>query len=158
MSDRQAADAVRARINWKYALGLELDDPDFDFSVLSAFRARLVESGKAQLPLDRMLEHFRTAGLLKVRGKQRTDSTGVLGNIGMMNRLEIVGETLRAALNQIATVAPGWLRQVVSEDWYGRYAHRVEELRLPKSQTARAAYGLSVDEDGFVLLDAIRTN
>lgn len=134
LSDRQAADAVRARIDWKYALGLELDDPGFDYSVLSEFRARRVESGKTQLLLDRMLGHFRAAGLLRARGKQRTDSTGVLGNIRLMNRLELVSETLRAALNQIATVAPNWLRGITQEEWFGKYAHRVEEMRLPKSQ------------------------
>jgi transposase len=45
LSDRQAADAVRARIDWKYALSLELSDPGFDYSALSEFRARLVAGG-----------------------------------------------------------------------------------------------------------------
>src|SRR5215469_7593141 len=42
LSDRQAAHAVRARVDWKYALGLELSDEGFHYSVLSEFRARLL--------------------------------------------------------------------------------------------------------------------
>src|SRR6059058_3878201 len=79
LSDRQAADAVRARIDWKYALGLELTDPGFHFSVLGEFRARLVAGQAEHLLLDTMLERFKARGLIKARGKQRTDSTHVFG-------------------------------------------------------------------------------
>src|SRR5215203_3442307 len=56
LSDRQAAEAVRARIDWKYALGLRLSDPGFNFSVLSGFRSRMVEGGKERLLLEKLLE------------------------------------------------------------------------------------------------------
>ena len=105
LSDRQAAEAVRSRIDWKYALGLELTDSGFDYSVLSGFRERLLDGEKQSLLLDRMLGLFREKKLLKTRGKQRTDSTHVLAAIRVMNRLELVIETLRAALNQLANVA-----------------------------------------------------
>lgn len=75
LSDRQAANAVRGRIDWKYALGLELDDPGFHFSVLSEFRLRLIVGNAEALLLDTMLAHFQERGLVKSRGKQRTDST-----------------------------------------------------------------------------------
>src|SRR5918911_222375 len=75
LSDRQAAEAVRSRIDWKYALGLELADPGFDYSVLSKFRARLLAGSAEMKLLDWMLEQFKAQGLLKARGKQRTDST-----------------------------------------------------------------------------------
>src|SRR5262245_26584709 len=103
LSDRQAADAVRGRLDWKYALGLELTDPGWDASVLSEFRARLVAGGAELLLLDAMLARFTAAGLLKARGRQRTDSTHVLAAIRWLNRLECVGETLRHALNALAT-------------------------------------------------------
>ena len=99
LSDRQAADAVRARIDWKYALGLELTDPGFHFSVLTEFRARLVAGQAEHLLLDRMLERFKHRGLVKERGKQRTDSTHVLGAVRDLHILELVGETLRATLD-----------------------------------------------------------
>src|SRR5918998_553387 len=98
LSDRQAADALRARIDWKYALGLELTDPGFHFSVLAEFRARLVAGKAEHLLLDRMLERFKLRGLVKARGKQRTDSTHVLAAVRDLHLLELVGETLRAAL------------------------------------------------------------
>jgi transposase len=111
LSDRQAADAVRSRIDWKYALGLELGDPGFHFSVLSEFRGRLAAGGAERLLLDRMLEACKGSGLLTARARQRTDSTHVLAATRELNRLELVGETLRAALNALATVAPARLCQ-----------------------------------------------
>jgi transposase len=75
LSDRQAADAVRGRIDWKYALGLELGNCGFDHSLLSEFRQRLVTGGVEQKLLDTMLAVFAEQKLLKRRGRQRTDST-----------------------------------------------------------------------------------
>lgn len=112
LSDRSAADAVRARIDLKYLLGLELTDPGFDYSTLSEFRGRLVEGNAEQVLLDHVLTLLQTAGLVKARGKQRTDSTHVLASIRVLNRLELVGKTLRAALNALAQEAPAWLRGV----------------------------------------------
>ena len=117
LSDRQAADAVRARIDWKYALGLELTDPGFHFSVLTEFRARLVAGDATYLLLDRMLAHLKARGLVKPRGRQRTDSTHVLGAVHDLHLLELVAETLRAALNALAAVAPEWLRGVAPPAW-----------------------------------------
>src|SRR5215203_1811238 len=96
LTDRQAADAVRGRIDWKYALGLALTDAGFDHTVLSEFRTRLVKGSAEQGLLDTLLERVQEAGLLKTRGRQRTDSTHVLAAVRMLNRLERVGETLRA--------------------------------------------------------------
>jgi len=75
LSDRQAADAVRGRIDWKYALALELTDAGFDASVLSEFRHRLITSATDALLLDTLLTRLHERGLLKARGTQRTDST-----------------------------------------------------------------------------------
>src|SRR5262249_21232886 len=107
LSDRQAADAVRSRIDWKYVLGLDLTDPGFHHTVLSEFRTRL-GTGKAEhLLLDTLLTLARTQGLLKTRGRQRTDSTHVLAAIHVLNRLERVGETLRAAPAILILTLPG---------------------------------------------------
>jgi len=155
LSDRQAAEAVRARIDWKYLLGLELTDPGFDFSVLCAFRDRLLAGSAAALLVDKLLTRCRTMGLLTVRGQQRTDSTHVLAAIRVMNRLELVAETLRAALNALATVAPTWLQALAPPVWYERYGTRIEDTRLPQGQAKRDAYAQMVGEDGFALLDAL---
>jgi transposase len=154
LSDREAADAVRGRIDWKYALGLALTDPGFDHTVLSEFRTRLIAGG-AELLLDALLERLQEQGLVKARGRQRTDSTHVLAAVRALNRLERVGETLRAALNELATVAPEWLSSVAPAAWYGRYGRRVENHRLPKTEAARAALAAEIGGDGQQLLSAI---
>jgi transposase len=155
LADRQAAAAVRARIDWKYLLSLELTDPGFDFSVLSEFRDRLLAGSAEALLLDKLLERCRALGLLKARGQQRTDSTHVLAAIRVMNRLELVAETLRAALNALATVAPDWLQALAPLAWYERYRKRIEDTRLPQSTASRDAYAQTVGEDGFHLLEAL---
>ena len=155
LSDRQAADAVRSRIDWKYALGLALTDAGFDASVLCEFRARLVMGGGEQQLLDLMLERFRARGLLKARGRQRTDSTHVLAAVRALNRLQCAGETLRHALNALAAAAPDWLRPLIVAEWLERYAHRVDEYRLPRGQAARDALAETMGSDGFRVLDAV---
>jgi transposase len=154
-TDRQAAEAVCTRIDWKYLLSMELTDPGFDFSVLSEFRTRLLEGGQEELLLQRLLEECQQRGWLKARGKQRTDSTHVLAAIRTINRLECVGETLRAALNSLAVVVPDWLRAQVPEEWYERYESRIEEYLLPKEATKRHAMAEQIGADGWHLLTAI---
>jgi transposase len=117
LSDRQAAEAVRARIDWKYLLGLELTDEGFDFSILSEFRSRVLAGGAEHRLLEARLGHCREAKLLRARGRQRTDATHVLGAVRVLNRLECVGEALRHALNRLAVVAPSRLRARVGAEW-----------------------------------------
>jgi transposase len=155
LSDRQAAQAVRARIDWKYALGLELTDEGFHYSVLSEFRSRLVQGSLEQTLLDRLLTRCQERGWLKARGRQRTDSTHVLGAVKALNQLELVGETLRHALNVLATVAPEWLRPQIPPDWFARYAERIEDYRLPKDKAKRDALSATMGEDGYGLLATI---
>ena len=156
LSDRQAAEAVRSRIDWKYVLGLELTDSGFDFSVLCEFRTRLVAGGAGEQLLDTLLKQFKERGWLKERGKQRTDSTHVLAAIRNLNRLEGVGETLRAALNALATVAPDWLCTWVPDVWFDRYGRILEEYRLPKGIAARQEYAEMIGTDGMQLLIAVQ--
>ena len=155
LSDRQAAEAVRSRIDWKYALSLELTDSGGDASVLCEFRARLIDGGAESALLETILSRFKERGLLKARGQQRTDFTHVLAAIRSLNRLESVGEILRATLNSLATVAPEWLMGVVAPDWFERYATRFEEYRLPKGEAPRTVLGEQIGRDGHVLLAAV---
>ena len=155
LSDREGADAVRGRIDWKYALGLALTDPGFDHTVLSEFRTRLVAGGAELLLLDTLLQRLQEQGLIKARGRQRTDSTHVLAAVRTLNRLERVGETMRAALNELATVAPDWLQAMAPSHWYERYGRRVENYRLPKTEAARLALAAEIGADGQQLLSVI---
>ena len=155
LSDRQAAEAVRARIDWKYLLALDLADPGFDHSLLCEFRGRLLGGDATERLLARVLDVAREGGLLKARGRQRTDSTHVLAAVRELNRIELLAETLRAALNAITVAAPDWLRAVAHPDWYERYGRRIEEMRLPEIGPKRDAYVVQVGADGYRLLDAL---
>ena len=155
LSDRQAADAVRGRIDWKYALSLPLEDSGFDFSALSEFRKRLIEGGSEELLLNRILEQLREKELIKGHKRQRTDSTHILAAIRPLNRLETLGETMRAALNSLAAAAPDWLVKRLKKDWFDRYGRRVENYRLPKLDSERETLGNQMGEDGFNLLKKV---
>jgi transposase len=155
LSDRQAADAVRARLDWKYLLSLDLTDPGFDFSVLSEFRTRLLTGSAELLLFEILLARFQEARLLQARGKQRTDSTHVLAAVRFLNRLETVGETMRHALNAVAELSPGWLRGHSRSEWVERYERRFEEQRLPETAAAREALATTIGADGFALLTAV---
>ena len=106
LSDRQAADAVRSRIDWKYMLGLTLEDPGFDYSVLSEFRQRLLEGKSEAILLDKLLERCEDLGLLKGKKKQRTNSTHVIAAVRALSLLELVGETMRRVLDEAAQISP----------------------------------------------------
>ena len=154
LTDRQAADAVRTRIDWKYLLCLELTDLGFDHSVLSEFRTRLLDHDAERLLFDAILTIARSRSLLNTGGRQRSDSTHILGAMRAMTRLEVVTETVRHALNMLATTAPEWLRAHTTPDWVDRYGLRASEFRLPKSQAKRQAWAEQIGADGRMLLIA----
>jgi transposase len=155
LTDRQAAEAVRSRIDWKYALGLALTDAGFDFSILSEFRTRLIVGAAEERLLTTMLTSFRERGLLKERGTQRTDSTHIVAAVRALNRLEIVGETLHAALNVLAEIAPAWLREQVPAEWGLHYGQRFTDYQLPKAKGDRQVLAETIGCDGLHLLTAL---
>ena len=154
LPDRQAAEAVRGRIDWKYALALPLADPGFDSTVLSEFRSRLVEGGAEQVLLDVVLALARERNLLSGGGRQRTDSTHVLAAVRALNRLECVTEAMRHALESLAVAAPDWLRAHAQPDWAERYGHRAFDDRLSKNAARRDERARTIGQDGHALLAA----
>lgn len=155
LSDRQAADAVRARIDWKYVLGLALEDDGFDASLLSTFRQRLIAGTAEALLLNRIVQIAEAHNLLKQRGKMRTDASHVIAAVRELNRLELVGESLRYALNTIATINPDWLLTRITTDWFERYSARMEQARFPREESKRQALRLTIGADGYHLLSAL---
>jgi len=155
LTDRQAAEAVRGRIDWKYALGLELTDSGFDFSVLSEFRERLSTGQQEQTLLNVMLDEIKKRGWLKARSRQRTDSTHVLASVRQLNRLEMVGETMRRALNELAEADPEWLKTIVPSEWFTRYGPRMDGIRLPKEREKREALIEVIGSDGVNLMSTL---
>jgi transposase len=157
LTDRQAADAVRRCMDWKYALSLELTDPGFDFTLLHDFRQRLLAHEAGQRFLDTFLAACKARGWIKARGMQRTDSTHVLAAIRTLHRLECVLEAMHDALNQLSKAAPAWVRQQVPPAWYTRYGLRSDQARLPKDAGKREALARQIGADGYQLLEWVRT-
>jgi transposase len=155
LTDRQAADAVRDKLSWKYALGLELTDPGFDASILSEFRTRLVSHELQTRVLDLLVARLVDKGLLKAGGRQRTDSTHVLAAVRLLNQVELVGESVRAALEALAAADPDWVSAVLDTGWQRRYAARIDTWRMPSSKTRRVALGNDFARDGHALLHAV---
>ncbi|TDH57126.1 IS1182 family transposase [Dankookia rubra] len=155
LSDRQAADAVRSRIDWKYLLGLPLADAGFDSTVLSEFRSRLVAGASEALLLDAVLEVAVAHRLLKAGGRQRTDSTHVLAATRAINRVECVHETLRHASEVLALAAPTWLPTHTLPHWTEAYGRRAFDERLPRSAAKRVTWAEQIGVDGHHLLVAL---
>ena len=158
LTDRQAADAVRRAIDWKYALALDLTDPGFHFSVLSEFRDRLLAAQAHLAPLDHLLAVCRAQGLINARGKQRTDATHVLAAIRTLNRLECLGETLAHTLHHVLRDAPVWAQATIPADWWERYARRFDAFRLPSTAPKQAALAEMIGRDGHQLLHWVQAS
>ena len=152
LSDRQAADAVRGHVEWRYFLGLGLREPTFDYSVLSEFRARLLAGSAEQHVFERLLTVCQEKGWLKARGRQRTDATRVLSAARDLDRLECVAETLRHALEVLVEVVPSWLGMWLSPEWGMRYGRSLDTYRLPKDEAVRQQLALQVGADGYTVL------
>jgi transposase len=155
LTDRQAAEAVRRCMDWKYALSLELTDAGFNFTELHDFRQRLLNHDGAQRLLDTFLDTCKERGWIKARGKQRTDSTYVLAAIRRLYYLECVQEAMHHALNQLSEAAPDWVRGWAPLEWYERYGPRSDLFRLPKETSKRNALALVIGADGYALMDAL---
>ena len=156
LTDRLAAGAVRARLDWKYLLGLPLDDPGFDHTVLAEFRGKVAEAGLEQVALDALLVKLAADGLVKAGGKQRADSTHVVAAVVALNRLELAGESVRAALEVLAAAHPAWLEQrICVPDWTRRYGTPMTAWRPPASQAKQDELAIAYARDGYALLEAV---
>jgi len=135
LSDRMAAEAVRTRLDWKYLLGLPLEDPGFDHSVLPEFRAKVASAGLEQVPLDALLERLSADGLVQAGGKQRTDSTHVVAAVAELNQLDLAGESVRAAVEALAAAHPGWVAGALHvSEWTRKYGAPVPGWHFPASK------------------------
>jgi transposase len=156
LTDRLAAEAVRTRIDWQYLLGLALDDPGFDHTVLAEFRGKVAGAGLEQVALDALLERLAADGLVKAGGKQRTDSTHVVAAVAALNRLELAGESVRAALEALTAAHPDWVGQrICVPDFARRYGTAMTSWRPPPSEARRGELAAAYARDGYALLEAV---
>ena len=156
LTDRQAAEMARTRIDWQYLLGLPFDDPGFDHTVLPEFRGKVADAGLEQAVLDALLDRLAADGLVKAGGKQRTDSTRVVAAVAALNRLELAGESVRAALEALAAAHPDWpAKRICVSDFARRYGTPMTSWRPPASEARRKELAIAYARDGYALLEAV---
>jgi len=146
LPDRQAAESLRMRMDWKYALHLSLAYEGFDYSVLSEFRDRLLEHHAEGLVFEQLVEEFRSMGLIKQRGRQRSDSIAMLMHVRRLSRLELVVETLRLAVGAALQVNRKWADKIIPPSWEDLYGERFVLQRHRREEWAE--YDKHVGEDG----------
>lgn len=152
--DRVAARWVVTRMDWKYALHLPLTWLGFHYSDLSNFRKRLLEHKAEGLIFEKVLEWVRSLGFVKKYGKQRSDSTHILGCVERLSRLELVWETMRLALRAIKAAAPKWYEEVIPAAFHDAYVKRQSDWRLSQEEVKTEMH--KVGGDGFWLLDHLK--
>ena len=150
LPDRQAAESLRMRMDWKYALHLPLAYEGFDHSVLSEFRDRLLEHQAEGRVFEQLVQEFRSMGLVKERGKQRTDSIAMLMKVRRLSRLELVVETLRVAVGAILKVDRKWGEALIPPSWEEPYGERFVLQRHTKEEWAE--HDKHVGSDGEWLI------
>jgi transposase len=150
LPDRQAAEALRMRIDWKYALHLPLTYTGFDYSVLSEFRDRLLAHEAEGRVFDHLVREFRAWGLITERGRQRTDSIAMLTKVRRLSRLELVVETLRVAVGAMLNADRAWSKHNIPPSWEALYGERFVMQRHSREEWA--AYDQQVGPDGQWLL------
>src|SRR5580765_5679964 len=132
VSDRRAAEQVAYHLGWKYALDLELPYEGFHPTVLVYFRDRLEENQAERVIFDGIVELLIELGLIKRAGKQRIDSTHILGYVKEMSRLECAVETLRLGLEELAGVVAAGKRPEFWERLWTLYVQSEVDWRLSK--------------------------
>jgi transposase len=154
LADRQAAQALRMRLDWKYALHLPLEDEGFDFSVLSEFRDRLIEGKAEKRVFEKLVEQIRAMGLVKERGKQRSDSIAMLVKVRRLSRIEMVVETLRLAVVALVEANREWCEEVIPPSWEEKYGERFVRQRYSEQEWKE--YETNIGNDGAWLLKRLR--
>jgi transposase len=153
LADRQAVNALRMRLDWKYALHLPLEYEGFDYSVLSEFRDRLIKGQAEGRVFEKLVEQIRGMGLIKEHGKQRTDSIGMLTKVRRLCRVETVGETLRLAIVAIVDTDREWSEEIIPPSWEEKYGERL--VRQSDSEKEWKEYEEHIGEEGQWLLNRL---
>jgi Transposase domain (DUF772) len=153
--DSQAADAVRMRMDWKYALHLPMDYPGFPSSELGAFRQGLSGNKAGQRVFQQMLAHLAKLGLLRSRDKRQADVGHVLAAVETLSRVEKVTEDFSLALEALADRDHDWLRANSLPHWYERHRRRSAALPLPGSIEEQETVLRGMGADISYLLEAI---
>jgi transposase len=150
LPDRQAVESLRMRLDWKYALHLPLEHEGFNFSVLSEFRDRLI-AGKAEgRVFEKLVVQIQELGMIKERGKQRSDSIAMLTKVRWLSRLEVAVETLRLAVVSVVKTERDWSERILPPSWEDQYGERFVMQRYTEKEWKE--YEANIGNDGQWLL------
>lgn len=153
LPDREAAEAVVVRLDWKYALHVAVEWQGFHYSTLCNYRKRLMVHGEERLLFEKVLQWVMKRGFVKKKSKQRSDSTHVLGKVARLSRLELLWETLRMTLKALTRRAPYWYGKTIPAAFDEAYRERRHDWRLSEKEIKQAT--MRAGEDGFWLLDRV---
>lgn len=156
LPDRAAAEAAVMRLDWKYALRQELSWMGFHYSDLCNFRKRLLDHGQERVVFERVVTYLRERGYVKEGGKQRTDSTKIIGLVARLSRLELVWETMRVAIRALIATDVDWVRDHLPVSFVDNYSRQSWEYRLSYAEIR----GRMVDagQEGYWLLDQVEAH
>jgi transposase len=155
LPDRRAVEAMRTRIDWKYALHLPLAYRGLEPSALCRFRQRLLNDLVAQLVFQQVMDRLAQTGLLKDIAGSRSGSSEVLAAVCMVSRLEQLLEAMQAVLEALAAAGSKWLLENTLPHWYERY-NQIFMLRiLRKSNGEQLVVAQTIGQDALYLLEAL---
>jgi len=156
LPDRAATEAAVLRMDWKYALRQELTWRGFHYSDLCNFRKRLLEHGREWVVFERLVAYLRERGYIQERGKQRTDSTKIIGLVARLSRLELVWEAIRATLQALEDADVSWVRKQLPVSFVENYGQRRWDFRLSKTEIRRRMS--EAGQEGYWLLDQVEAH
>src|SRR5712692_4211393 len=155
LPDRAAASMAVMRLDWKYALRQEVSWSGFHYSDLCNFRKRLLAHEREGVVFERILAYLRERGYVKAGGKQRTDSTHIVGQVMDLSRLEVVWETIRVALNALISTDAPWVLKWLPASFVELYSARRSDYRLSPSEIGPALQ--QAGEEGQWLVTQVMT-
>jgi len=153
LPDRMAAENAVMRLDWKYALRQGLEWAGFHYTDLCNFRKRLFRYGQEQVAFEQVVKYLRERGYIQAGGKQRTDSTHIVGAVMRLSRLELVWETLRLALGALVNADAPWTLKWLPRSFVESYSARRSDYRLSQEEIAQAL--CQTGQEGYWLLDQV---
>ena len=155
LPDHLAAEALRLRVDWKYALHLPLKDPGLDAMSFCEFRSGLLKDSSSEQIIQTLLS--RLSEVVKLAGKQRLclESDQVVASVCRIDRLARIWESFNQAVEALATKRPELLREISLPHWYGRYNHQRKNIYLESEENEQIALAVSIGADGDYILKAI---
>lgn len=148
LSDRAAVKNLKFRLDWKIAFELPLEFAGFHPTTLVYFRNRLLENQKATFAFDKVIEHLKNCGVIRARGKQRIDSTHIIGCVQKLSRIELFHETLRLFCQEVACY-----KHVMDEElvrWVDNYLHEVNTQGISDEERDRLIVAAGQAMQGFL--------